>query len=206
MSEVTLRSNQITKVDSILNDTLIVNFEKATVGSEYKLIFTTDSTSSVSINFLANIKWMDNSDLVLSNDRIYEFDFILYHGIVLGSYVSYDNRYAVNSKYEGCTASNTDKLINTDSKYISVITAEEGYTLEGATVSIIMNGKEISDVVYSDGIITIDKVTSDLSITISSKLKEVTTNPEDNNEEVEESTEESTTPSQNTNSDDSKEV
>lgn len=167
MSEVILRANQITKVDSVVTDPMTVNFEKATIGSEYKLIFTTDATSKISINFLANIKWEKSSELVLENDKIYEFDFVLYHGVVLGSFVSYDNRYVITGNYSGCHPNNKDVLLSTKSSYYSAIIADPGHTLEGASVSIIMNDKEISDVVYTDGIIFIKSVTGDVTITIS---------------------------------------
>ena len=69
-----------------------------------------------------------------------------------------------------CTSSNsaTQGLVN--QRYMATITAEQGYTLEGASVSIIMNGINVTNEVYSNGIINISKISGDVSISISAVL------------------------------------
>ena len=65
-----------------------------------------------------------------------------------------------------CASNNsaTQGLIN--KPYMATITAHEGYTLEGATVSVIMNNVDVTNSVYSNGVINIRKITGDISISI----------------------------------------
>lgn len=75
-------------------------------------------------------------------------------------------RYAVTNTLVGCTSSNSETTVNWGSLYSAVITASSGYTLEGATISITMGGTDITNTAYSNGTITIAKVTGALVISI----------------------------------------
>ena len=65
----------------------------------------------------------------------------------------------------GCTSSNTSTVIEDGSAYTATITAQNGYTLTGAVVSITMGGAEVTGA-YSGGTISIPNVTGDLVITV----------------------------------------
>ena len=66
----------------------------------------------------------------------------------------------------GCTTSNSATNITAGSSYSATITASQGYTLTGATVSITMGGVDITSTAYSNGTISIVSVTGALVITI----------------------------------------
>lgn len=51
-------------------------------------------------------------------------------------------------------------------EYVETFIAEDGYTLEGATVSVVMDGEDITESVYTMGAVVIDSVSEDLSISI----------------------------------------
>lgn len=54
--------------------------------------------------------------------------------------------------------------------YSAIITANAGYTLEGATVSVKMGGADITSTVYNNGVINIASVTGDVVITVSAVI------------------------------------
>ena len=49
-------------------------------------------------------------------------------------------------------------------EYVETFVAKDGYTLEGAAVSVVMDGEDITDSVYTMGAVVIDHVSEDLSI------------------------------------------
>ena len=64
-----------------------------------------------------------------------------------------------------CTSDNNKVAVIDGQGYAATLTAAEGYTLEGATISILMGGVDVSTF-YKDGIIAIPQVTGDLEITV----------------------------------------
>lgn len=72
----------------------------------------------------------------------------------------------VTSNLTGCTSSNQKNVAMLGQSYVAFITTNEGYTLDGATVSLTMGGVDVSKY-YSQGKIAIPEVTGDLVITIS---------------------------------------
>ena len=54
-------------------------------------------------------------------------------------------------------------------EYVETFVAKNGYTLEDANVSVVMNGEDITDSVYNMGAVVIDNVSDDLSISIEAK-------------------------------------
>ena len=65
-----------------------------------------------------------------------------------------------------CTSSNSSQSVTKNGSYSATITADEGYTLTGATVLITMGGVDVTSTAYSNGTISIASVTGVLSISI----------------------------------------
>ena len=72
----------------------------------------------------------------------------------------------VTLKLDNCSTDNTSWKVIDKQSYGANITADAGYTLEGATVQITMGGIDVSSY-YAGGKIAIPQVTGDISITIS---------------------------------------
>lgn len=75
----------------------------------------------------------------------------------------------VTNNLTNATSSNADVSIDKSSSYTATITANDGYTLDGATVTVMMNGVNITSTAYSNGVINISNVTGDIVITLSAK-------------------------------------
>lgn len=78
-----------------------------------------------------------------------------------------DNMWFITNILTGCITSNNETNILKNNSYVATITANEGYTLDGATVSITMGGNDVTNLYYSSGSINIPNVTGDLVITVS---------------------------------------
>ena len=72
--------------------------------------------------------------------------------------------YAITTILTGCTISNDAASITEGESYSATLTAADGYTLDGATVSVTMGGTDITASAYSDGVISIAAVTGDIVI------------------------------------------
>lgn len=77
-----------------------------------------------------------------------------------------DNMWFITNILTGCATSNNATNILKNNSYVTTITANEGYTLDGATVSITMGGNDVTNLYYSSGSINIPNVTGDLVITV----------------------------------------
>ena len=64
-----------------------------------------------------------------------------------------------------CTSDNSKVAVIDGQGYAATLTAAEGYTLEGASVTILMGGIDMSEY-YKDGVIAIPQVTGDLEIAV----------------------------------------
>lgn len=73
--------------------------------------------------------------------------------------------YSITNMLTNCTTSNSATSISVDSPYSATITPDVGYTLTGATVSILMGGNDVRGF-YQSGTISIPSVTGDLVITV----------------------------------------
>ena len=73
----------------------------------------------------------------------------------------------ITNVLSNCTTDNNIASVTPNSSYSATITADTNYTLEGATVSVIMGGIDITSTAYSNGVITIASVTGDVRISIS---------------------------------------
>lgn len=74
-------------------------------------------------------------------------------------------RVSVTNNLTHCTTSNSANTAEAGSAYIATITADDGYTLDGATVTITMGGINVSQY-YSNGAINIPSVTGDVVISV----------------------------------------
>ncbi len=72
---------------------------------------------------------------------------------------------AVNATLINCSISNSSKKVIDGQSYAATITAADGYTLEGATVSMTMGGVDVL-AYYKDGTIAIPSVTGNITITV----------------------------------------
>ena len=78
----------------------------------------------------------------------------------------YDNMWNVTNTLSNAVNSNSATKTLKDGTYTAIISAATGYTLEGATVSVTMNGANITSSVYNNGTISIPSVTGDVVITV----------------------------------------
>lgn len=75
--------------------------------------------------------------------------------------------YTVTNTLTHCTSNNSAKTATQGTSYTATITANSGYTLDGATVSVKMGGTNITSTAYSNGVITIESVTGDIVVRVS---------------------------------------
>lgn len=75
--------------------------------------------------------------------------------------------FTITNTLTGCTTSNPAVSVNEESTYSATITADSGYTLDGAIVQITMGGTDITSTAYNNGTISIAEVTGNLVIMIS---------------------------------------
>lgn len=78
----------------------------------------------------------------------------------------YDNSWLVTNTLSHCSSSNTAESVTKGASYSATISADIGYSLTGASVSIKMNGVDITASAYNNGTISIAQVTGNLTITI----------------------------------------
>lgn len=72
----------------------------------------------------------------------------------------------VTGTYINCATSNNSTSVAINDAYAATITANSGYTLVGASVSVFMDGSDITSSAYSNGVISIADVTGDITINI----------------------------------------
>ena len=74
--------------------------------------------------------------------------------------------YSIVNNLVGCTNDNTSTRLGEGSPYIANFVASYGYKLDGANVTILMGGEDITATNYADGVLTIPEITGDLVITV----------------------------------------
>lgn len=75
----------------------------------------------------------------------------------------------ITNNLTNATSSNAAVSIDKSSSYTATITASDGYTLDGATVTVTMGGTDITSTSYANGVIAISNVTDDIVITVVAK-------------------------------------
>lgn len=81
--------------------------------------------------------------------------------------------YSVTNSLSNCTTNNNQSSLAEGSSYSAEITANNGYTLDGATVQITMGGTDITASAYNNGAISVSSVTGNLVITISAVEEQI---------------------------------
>ena len=84
--------------------------------------------------------------------------------------------YTVTNTLTNCTSNNSATTVTQGTSYTATITANDGYTLDGATVSVTMGGTDITSTAYADGVVTIASVTGDIVVTVSAVVGKKTIN------------------------------
>lgn len=82
--------------------------------------------------------------------------------------------YTITNNLSNATNNNTNTSINENSKYAGFITANSGYEIDKVTV--VMGENDITSSVYANGYINIPSVTANIIITVSTTVKEISTN------------------------------
>lgn len=75
-------------------------------------------------------------------------------------------KYSVASTLSGCSLSNLAQTITIGDSYVTEVTPDTGYSLKNAQIQVTMGGVDMTTSCYSNGIITIENVTGDISINI----------------------------------------
>ena len=78
--------------------------------------------------------------------------------------------FSVTNHLTNCATSNTSTKATEGDSYQASITANIGYTLDGATVSVTMGGTDITASAYTGGVIQIPRVTGAIVITVSAAV------------------------------------
>lgn len=79
--------------------------------------------------------------------------------------------FTITNTLSNCASSNAAASIGINESYAATITANSGYTLDGATVSITMGGTDITATAYNGGAISIPSVTGNIVITVAAAEK-----------------------------------
>lgn len=74
--------------------------------------------------------------------------------------------YRISVTKNNCTVDNLPVVVKSGTSYTATVTAKDGYTLDGATITIMMGDADITESAYADGVISIESVTGDVIITI----------------------------------------
>ena len=75
--------------------------------------------------------------------------------------------YTVTNNLVNVSSNNNAVSVEENASYTATLTADDGYTLEGAAVTITMGGVNITTEVYADGVVAIPAVTGDVVISVS---------------------------------------
>lgn len=78
-------------------------------------------------------------------------------------------RYTISRTLKNCTSSSNVTVVNENDAHTETITAEEGYSLDGAVVKVTMGGVDITSSAYSNGVLNIANVTGNVIISVTAK-------------------------------------
>ena len=78
--------------------------------------------------------------------------------------VPVEKTYTISNELINCTSSNSATSVKENAAYSATLTANDGYTLTGGTVTVTMGGVNITATAYADGVISIASVTGDVEI------------------------------------------
>ena len=120
--------------------------------------FYNDSTTSIINNYTLSGQLNEglNTITVTYEDKTTTFTVNVY---------SSTGDYTITNILSNCTNSNSSTAILDGSSYSATLSANQGYTLTGATVSIFMGGNDVTNTSYLNGSINIANVTGNIVIT-----------------------------------------
>lgn len=75
-------------------------------------------------------------------------------------------KYAVTRTLAGCTSTNDTETANEGEVYTETISANDGYTLDGAAVKVTMGGVDVTASTYNNGVVSIANVTGDIVFSV----------------------------------------
>lgn len=81
--------------------------------------------------------------------------------------------YTITNNLTNCTSDNAAASVVEGGSYTANLTASDGYTLDGASVSIVVNGVDVTDTSYADGVVTIQSVTGNVVIAVEAVSTEI---------------------------------
>ena len=128
------------------------------LSDRYVIDAMSDEVKEALLDCFENVAWVNENGQTYYN--------ALYNAL-------YDTTWQVTNNLTNCTSSNADTSVTKGTSYSATITAAVGYVMTGADVSITMGGTNVTNSVYSNGVITIPAVTGALVITISAAAKTV---------------------------------
>lgn len=73
--------------------------------------------------------------------------------------------YTITNNLTDVVSNNTDTSVNKNAAYSATLTAADGFTLEGASVSVKMGDVDITTTAYANGVVSISAVTGNVVIT-----------------------------------------
>lgn len=110
------------------------------------------------------INWV--AQLGFTADDINTFRKAMIDGVPADITLAVDT-FTVTNTLANARTSNSAAKATEGQSYSAVITAKEGYTLEGAAITVTMGGVDITASAYANGAVTIPKVSGDIVITVS---------------------------------------
>lgn len=151
---------------------------EATYTQGQTVVYTDTSLNSLKSNLVVKAIFSDNTKSQL-DDSAYTLSGTLTVGtsIVTVTYESFTTTFevtvtqaityhSVTNSLTGCITSNSSSQVADGDVYNATITASTGYTLTGATVSIVMGETDITSTAYNNGTISIASVSGNITITI----------------------------------------
>ena len=79
--------------------------------------------------------------------------------------------YTITNNLTDVVSSNTDTSVGANTAYSATLTAADGFTMDGATVTITMGGVDITATAYSNGVVSISAVTGNVVITATAAMQ-----------------------------------
>ena len=151
---------------------------EATYTQGQTVVYTDTSLNSLKSNLVVKAIFSDNTKSQL-DDSAYTLSGTLTVGtsIVTVTYESFTTTFevtvtqaityhSVTNSLTGCITSNSSSQVVDGDVYNATITASTGYTLTGATVSVVMGETDITSTVYNNGTISIASISDNITITI----------------------------------------
>lgn len=81
--------------------------------------------------------------------------------------------YTITNNLTNVTSNNSTTSVAENAAYTATLTAADGYTLNGGTVTVTMGGTDVTATAYADGVVSIDAVTGDVVITAAAAAESV---------------------------------